>query len=106
MDADFCWLEPWYPVDDASERAGVEAQLTATLTPRHVLFGEPVTLIGRRGDTDDALFLLADGRVAEVHLTWSEQSEMDPNWPWTAMFASLEAWARESMAAAYRDWTD
>jgi hypothetical protein len=58
----------------------------------------PLGLIARRDDTDDALFLLEDGRVAEVHMTWRKSAEPDPRWPATAIFASLEDWARERMA--------
>lgn len=91
------WLQPWHPVDDASVRSGLEHQLRVELSPRHVLHGESVRLIARRADTDDALFALPDGRVAEVHLTWRSRTEEDPRWPAAAIFASLDEWAAESM---------
>jgi hypothetical protein len=62
-----------------------------------VLAGETVRLIARRQDTDDALFALDGGRVAEVHMTWRQSTEEDPRWPATAVFPSIEDWARESM---------
>ena len=62
-------------------------------------WGEQPRLIGRRFDQDDALFLLPGGRVAEVHLTWSGKREPDPGWPSTAIWPSLEAWAKASMRA-------
>lgn len=54
-------------------------------------------LIARRDGTDDALFQLDDGRVAEVHMTWRRSRETDPRWPATAIFTSLEDWVEESM---------
>ena len=84
------WLEPWHPVDDGDTRAALERQLRVELSPRHALHGEAVRLIARRVDTDDALFALVDGRIAEVHMTWRHG-------PATAIFASLDEWAEMSM---------
>lgn len=103
MTGAFAWLEPWYPVADADVRAGLERQLHQEISHRHVLFGERVRLIARRADTDDALFELANGRVAEVHLTWSQRVEQDPRWPVTAVFGCLEEWARESMVPLHAE---
>ena len=109
MSAPVTWLEPWYPVDEfGAERvvemaAALEKQLRREICKRHVLHGESVSLIARRADTDDVLFALAGGRVAEVHLTWRRGTEPDPRWPDTAIFASLDQWARESMVPLH-DW--
>ena len=92
----FKWLEPWFPVDDKEDRDVWERQLAGELHETHVLSGEAVTLIALGGN-DDALFQLADGRVAEVHLTWSRNRQSSPIWPGTAVFASLAEWAEESM---------
>ncbi len=97
------WLAPWYPIDDADIRAGLERQLAVEVSPRHVLYGTSVRLIARRDDTDDALFALEDGRVAEVHLTWKSSAEEDPRWPATAVFASLDEWAVESMRPLHEE---
>jgi len=97
MDTSLTWLSPWYPVDDTSVGQGLEHQLRREICSSHVLAGETVRLIARRADTDDALFALADSRVAEVHLTWKNGTEEDPRWPATAVFASIDDWARESM---------
>lgn len=92
------WLAPWYAVAEHETQGGLEIELRREMCDTHVLAKEPaITLIGRRADTDDALFLLAGGRVAEVHLTWRQSTETDPRWPAAAVYASLEAWARESM---------
>jgi hypothetical protein len=107
------WLEPWVAVEDfgwTPERTveyknGWEAQLKREVGPSHVLFGQSAKLIARRFDRDDALFLLPDTRVAEVHLTWSRGMEPDPLWPNTAIFESLDEWASQSMAIQHHDWT-
>lgn len=96
------WLAPWYEADE-SERAGLEGQLSREIAPGHVLEAQDVRLIARRNDTDDALFALSDGRVAEVHLTWRRTRETDPLWPGTAIFASLDEWVRNSMIPLRRE---
>jgi hypothetical protein len=105
----FTWLEPWYPVDEFGEEmaiemaAALEKQLRREICKDHVLYGVNVRLMGRRADTDDVLFALSDGRVAEVHLTWRRGTEPDPRWPGTAIFAALEEWVRESMVPLH-EW--
>ena len=103
MAHDFAWLSPWYRVTEADTRAGLERQLRLEVSRGHILHGAEVELIARRSDTDDALFALGDGRVAEVHMTWSRLPERDTRWPVTAVFASLEEWARESMVPLHRE---
>ena len=106
------WLEPWVAVADfgwpadrtATYQNDWELQLKREVGPSHVLFERPAKLIARRFDKDDALFLLPDDSVAEVHLTWSRGVEPDPQWPETDIFESLEAWANQSMAMQHRDW--
>ena len=97
MAAPVKWLAPWYGVEDEAERRGLEAELCREICDAHVLAGKLVTLLARRGDMDEALYLLPDGRIAEVHLTWAGQREMDPRWPTTEIYASLEEWAEQSM---------
>jgi hypothetical protein len=46
---------------------------------------------------DEALFPLSGGRVAEVHLTWSLSEELDPRWPTTAIYASLDTLVGQCM---------
>jgi len=97
------WLEPWYPVSDPTISAGLESQLRLEVSKQHVLFGTPVRLVARRSDTDDALFELPDGRVAEVHMTWRKSAEHDPRWPATRLFNSLREWAQESMLPLHEE---
>jgi hypothetical protein len=97
------WLGPWYPVTDPAVRAGLEAQLRLELSERHVLFGQTAHFVARRHDTDDALFALSNGRVAEVHLTWGKRTEQDPRWPVTAIFNSMEEWRQENMVRLHEE---
>ncbi|MCE3290735.1 MAG: hypothetical protein K0R83_2747 [Caulobacter sp.] len=99
------WLEPWSAIvgASASERAGLARELTTEVGPNHVLFGQTPEAIARRIDTDDVLFRLSDGRVAEVHLTWSQSQESDTFFPATTLYASLEEWAGLGMAADHED---
>lgn len=69
----------------------------------HILARESVRLIARRGDTDDALFALTEGRVAEVHMTWRKSRETDRRWPATAIFSSFAEWEAESMIPLHRE---
>jgi hypothetical protein len=98
-----------YPVDEFGEDKAVdmavalERQLRREICKRHVLHGESVRLIARRADTDDALFALTGGRVAEVHLTWRQGTEPDPRWPGASIFPSLRHWARDSMVPLH-EW--
>lgn len=94
------WLAPWYPVDDPVLCQGLERQLLLEIAAGHILERETLRLIARRDDTDDALFSLADGRVAEVHMTWRRSRETDPRWPATAVFASLDEWGRRKHGPA------
>ncbi len=97
------WLVPWRGADPVAA-ARLEAELSREITSRHMPFGESARLLATRADGDDALFGLADGRVAEVHLTWS--GETDPRWPDTTMFSSLEEWRDQRMHPLHRDWSN
>jgi hypothetical protein len=91
------WLEPWMPIDGDKARSTFEAELCRELGAGHPLLGLPVVAIARRGDQDDVLFMLSDGRVAEVHLTWRRRREDDARWPRTSIYPSVEAWTEHRM---------
>ncbi len=106
MADDIAWLSPWYPIDDPAICRGLEDQLRHEISDRHVLAHQTVRLIARREDTDDALFALEGGRIAEVHMTWSKSKEQDPRWPVTAVFETLAAWERDSMIPLHRQLSE
>ena len=103
------WLEPWCNVDDFGPEfaAFFEAELRRELSDGHPLFGRPVAAIGKRDGTDDVLFRLLDGtgRVAVVHLTFSNRPESPP-WPGCRIFPSLEIWASDCMRADHDDFQE
>jgi hypothetical protein len=97
MPDSFEWLEPWYAVADLGIGAALERQIALEVGTGHVLHGKAVRLVARRADTDDALFALPDGRLAEVHMTWRTSPETDPRWPATAIYTSMNEWIALSM---------
>lgn len=103
------WLTPWEAVEDNAEsesfRAGFEHELRKEVGPGHVLCGLNARLIGRRYDRDTALFLLDDGRIARVHLTWRQDTEIDPRWPETTIYADPHDWWNRGLAEDHADWT-
>lgn len=106
------WLEPWDPIMDegwsADRKAafcrGWEEQLAQEVGPEHLLFQQSVSLIARNYSSDDALFQLPDGRIAEVHLTWRKSMEPDPRWPSAALFTSLDEWECKRLARWHQEW--
>ena len=102
------WLEPWVDLA-ASGPASVatfERVLDRELASGHVLYGVPMEAIGKRDGTDDVLFRLLDGsgRVAVVHLTWTQSPPEHPPWPATEVYASLGAFAEERMRADHEEY--
>lgn len=84
------WPVPWNPVNPARGN-GLRAQLRRELAPGHALYDVPAMALAARADQDDVLFLITEGRVAEVHLTWAS-GEVEPPWPHATVHASLEDW--------------
>lgn len=89
------WLAPWEPVDDPASRTLFEAELKRELCAGHVLFGAVVSLVGRHRGRDDFLFQLEDGGFAQVHLTWSRETNL--LWPATDFYETWDEWVGESM---------
>jgi hypothetical protein len=99
------WLEPWWRIDDERLQHALGEELHRELTQRHPLYGLRTRVIAKRNDQDDVLVALEDGRIAEVHLTWSRKPEVDPRWPETEIFNSLDAWRAQRMRPAHQEWT-
>ena len=101
------WLEPW--VDLASrgpDRAGAfERELDRELAPGHVLYGVPVAAIGKRDGTDEVLFRLLDGsgRVAVVHLTWTQSPPDRPPWPVAEVYSGFDEFVEQRMKPDHLD---
>jgi hypothetical protein len=86
----FAWDADWHGIDDPEDARAFALELTREVCREHVMFGRKVTAIGRRKRRDDFLYLLDDGAVAQVHLTWS--IETDPRWPDTVIYPDFAAW--------------
>lgn len=103
------WLAPWEAVEDNLEtgsiRAGFMNELRKEVGPGHVLYGLNAKLIGRRYDRDTTLFLLEDGRIARVHLTWRQDSEIDPRWPETTIYADAKDWQTRGLVTDHDEWS-
>lgn len=90
MDHAAAWDGDWRGIDDPDEARALERELARELCAAHVLSGRTANAIGRCNTTDDVLFRLEDGSLAQVHLTWNV--ERDPRWPATELYADFAAW--------------
>jgi len=84
------WPEGWRPIGGGDTGTLFEGELYRELCAAHALYGLRVSTLGRRDDCDDFLFLLDDGRVVEVHLTW--QQEDTSEWPKAQIYRDLDEW--------------
>ena len=98
------FLLPWEAVESPSPE-GVSGMLSREIAPGHVLEGKKVRMIARRVDTDDVLYEVMTNppSYAVVHLTWSEQRQTNPLFPWTTMFESMDRF-REQMLRDVKDY--
>ena len=90
MPSSSVWPAPWRGIDDESERTALAAALWRELPAAHDLAGHGAIAVARRDDSDDVLFELDDGRIAEVHLTWAMGDA-----PAVLMFPDTGAWSRD-----------
>ncbi len=96
------WIKPWEPVSQSAGNLNVELQ--KEISPQHPLHGHAAQAMGRRADCDDALFLLDDGTLAVVHLTWSGRQDMDPKVPWTTQYQSIDEFVEKTMLPDAREY--
>jgi hypothetical protein len=84
----------------------MELELIRELADEHPLYGLSVRTLARRGDCDDVLFAIEDGtgRVAAVHLTWTQNPPEQPPWPGTTLFPSLDDWVIGGMLSDHDLW--
>jgi hypothetical protein len=92
------WPDGWF-VAEGGERGLLEEELKKELAKSHPLARVQWKIVARRCDRDDVLLTFdegGNGRVAEVHLTWSSKKEADPRWPRTSIFDSIDVWRLRS----------
>ena len=89
---------PWVPVSGL-ERERLEAELSQEICLLHQLAAVDRKVIARRVDTDDVLIEIGPHlcECAQVHLTWSRKTEMNPEVPHTELQATLQDWVAERM---------
>lgn len=88
-------LEPWEEVHLGQADAFL-LELAREISRGHPLSDVPLDPLGRSRVADDALFAMHDGRVVEVHLTWSHKAERPP-WPAHKFYANVDEWIAQSM---------
>jgi hypothetical protein len=85
------WPGGWFDPTE-KECLGLERELQKELGSKHELKDRSARLIARRRDSDEALYELEGGQVAQAHLTWRKSSEPDPRWPVCSVFESRDEW--------------
>lgn len=86
------WLEPWHLIN-INKQDLFNIELRKELCPEHKLFSAELNAIAKSEANDDVLYAFTDGtfRVADIHLTWKQRTEIFP-YPVSAVYCSLEKW--------------
>src|SRR5215470_15582725 len=71
------WCDPHH-----LDKKFLERRLREEVGPTHVLSNQPARAIAVRRDSDEALYELPDGKVAQVQIIrTTHPPERDPRWP-------------------------
>ena len=84
------WPTPWREVTDPEEALRLVAELRREVPEGHAMHGRAAYAFARREDCDDVLYAFEDGAVAQVHLTWS--GETNPWFPQVQIFKNADVW--------------
>lgn len=87
------WPLGWSMIRDDELKERLNAELSREVPDGHVLYGRSASVLGRLSCSDDYLFWIGDGRVAQVHLTWTVETQ--PKWPETTIHPSFFVWAAQ-----------
>ncbi|WP_436863507.1 hypothetical protein [Acinetobacter haemolyticus] len=81
----------WVSIEEGKESV-FSNELKRELILGHVLFDKKAVAIARKVGEDNILFFFEnqENQYAEVHLTWS--NETNPKWPSTLIFRSFNDW--------------
>lgn len=96
------FLEPWCEFVPGEGDFFLQ-ELKCEISPGHPLECLVLTPLGHSGAADDALFRTEDGRVFQVHLTFSRRAEQPP-FPYCEMFSTVEDWIQQVMVPANEEW--
>jgi hypothetical protein len=89
------FLAPWYEFAPGHGETFLQ-ELKRELSPGHQLEGLALVPLGHSGAADDTLFGTDDGRVFQVHLTFSRHAERSP-WPHCRPFSTAAVWVQQVM---------
>jgi hypothetical protein len=95
------FLKPWRRVTD-EQAMFFEGELKRVLAPHHPLFGRHLAAAAVTCETDDVLFQLDEGVLAQVHLTYALHPEA-PGFPYCQMFSTFGDWMLEAMLSDHLD---
>jgi hypothetical protein len=78
-------------------------ELRCELSPGHLLEGLALSPVGHSGAADDAIFEAEDGRIFQVHLTFSHHIEQTPL-PSCQVYSNIEEWVQSVMRPANQEY--
>jgi hypothetical protein len=96
-------LEPWYS-PNLPEKKALHNQLCVELGNGHSLSELETVIVAKSVSGDDVLVRFDDGRLAQVHLTWSKTADPAGKWPKYRIFASMAEWRNEVMIPDHEDY--
>ena len=97
------YLKPWH-----ADNSNMTIQLHREINKNHILYNKTVKTIARRQDNDDVLFEVenADFKYAMVHLTWSQKTLQDPNYPRTKTYTDWQDVYENRIIIDHIGWED
>jgi hypothetical protein len=93
------FLQPWENSGPGQANACL-SELTRELSLGHPLYAVELKALGHSRAADDVLFATDDGRVVEVHLTWSQRAERPP-WPTHRFYSTVDEWIEQVMLSEH-----
>jgi len=106
MTAPIEFKPPWVGVTPM-ERQQLEAELAQEVCLLHPLAALDRDVVACRIDTDDILVAINPHlcECAQVHLTWSGKTEMNPEVPRMELHATFQDWVQERMLPDHKAFT-
>lgn len=96
------FLEPWCEFVSCQADLFLR-ELKSELAPDHPLHSVQLHPLGHSGASDDAIFEADDGRIFQVHLTFSGRVERTPL-PRFRAYANTAEWVQTVMLPANEDY--
>ena len=89
------FLAPWCQFLPGQDEVFLE-ELKRELSPGHLLESLELVPLGHSSAADDAIFEAEDGRLFQVHLTFSRHAEQKPL-PRTRVYPNADEWVQQVM---------